>query len=136
MNRPETTPLDDDTAKAIAGNVALVQDNLLADQGIAPDAWKEAVTYLSGFIERQRVREDRPDTDRLIDVLGSYLGEAAVQLYGGTWVRADKDIGVDISGLLAFPFNKTRKQFENGIVDNISGFLTAIPAIQKRSEDD
>ncbi|MEL6521635.1 MAG: hypothetical protein AAFQ66_11770 [Pseudomonadota bacterium] len=133
MSRPNIQPLPEETAVAIANNVLLVQDKLLADQNIPADAWREAVTYLSAFIERQRARETF-EMGALDQVLGSYLGEAVVQLYAGRWIQTeDGDFGVDALGILAFPFTKVRKQFENGIEDNIEGFLSVIPALAERS---
>lgn len=124
-----SAPVDPTNADAIAGNVALVQEKLLAGEGIAPDAWAEAIAYLDGFIERQR---GGGDPGRLPVVLGSYLGEAMVQHYGGAWVQEEAGIAVEIrGGLTAFPFNKTEKQFREGAEagQSIASFFDSVPAI-------
>ncbi len=122
------------TAAAIAGNVALVQDKVLGAEGIAPDDWLNAVAYLSDYIEQQRLRPEAANRKRLEDVLASYLGEAIVQLHSGRWVQSEHGIGVEVAGILTFPFAKTSKNFENGSDDNILGFLRGIEALKARAE--
>ena len=136
----KTSPLADETADAIAANVALVQDSLLKDQGIAGDDWENAVAYLAGFIDRMRTARDADKNGRLADVIGSYLGEAVVQVHNGQWVQTDRGIAVTIKGLTAFPFAKVEKHFADGgeAGENIASFLRVVPALLERSkaEDD
>ncbi|HEU4324458.1 MAG TPA: hypothetical protein VFS21_15055 [Roseiflexaceae bacterium] len=78
----------------------------------------ESVAWVEGFIERQRARPDfdGPLADRLTDVLGSYLGECMIEIYGGRWELLDGRWGVRLpNGNAAFPFTKVHKQFDEGL---------------------
>jgi hypothetical protein len=84
------------------------------------------VAWVEGFIERQRVRVAG---DGLVDVLGSYLGEAIIAAaHGGVWVRGpDGDLGVRFdNGDIAYPFAKVSKQFDRGLEggESILSFYT------------
>jgi hypothetical protein len=97
----------------------------------------ESVKWIEGFIERQRSRPDAtPETiDRLTQVLGSYLGECVIHVYGGTWRQHNGQWGVffDKSNGV-FPFGKVSKQFQNGAAggDSIAGFFEAIDPLFKK----
>jgi hypothetical protein len=95
----------------------------------------ESVEWLYGFIERQRVRPEfsgEEAAERMSQTLGSFLGECVIRCYGGewrevegTWAIAFGDGGDDA----AFPFNKVRKQFENGAGDSVLSWFETIPII-------
>lgn len=133
----DTRSISGEVAAAIEGNVSLVQQRLLADEGIAPEDWAPAVSFLSGIVERQRERLDPAARQRLSQVIGSYLGAAAINLHSGRWVETEDGIGVEFAeSVIGFPFAKVAKQFENGIEDNIEGFLNTIPyLIEKKRKD-
>jgi len=91
----------------------------------------ESIEWLEGHIERQRKDpEFGPDPGlRLISILGSYLGECIIHICGGQW-RLNEELGWGVllkDGNTAFPFNKLRKLFENGVEggDSILSFLSA-----------
>lgn len=128
-------PPDEASRAAIAGNVALVEDRLLPDAGIDPGDWAGAVTYLDGFIEGQRVRADAPDHGRLSDVLGAYFGHALIGAHGGRWIRDDSGIGVEVGGVIAYPFHKVAKQFEHGAEESIEAMFRSLPVLVKEHRD-
>jgi len=94
-----------------------------------------SVKWVEGYIEAQRVRTDLPPESRarLIDVIGSFLGQAIVHTYGGDWANDGSEWAIAFDDRnAAFPFVKVQKQFDNGIEDSIYAFFTAIPGVFKR----
>jgi hypothetical protein len=95
----------------------------------------ESVKWLDGFIERERSRRDinTVGTEKLIQVLGSYLGECVIHTYGGMWREQEGQWGVffDDSNSV-FPFNKVLKQFRNGREDSILSFFEIIALVFKK----
>jgi|AGTN01.2.fsa_nt_gi hypothetical protein len=94
--------------------------------GYTPDS----VEFIEGFIERQRADATPELTNKLINTLGSFLGQAVIFCYGGEWreLNGDWAIAFDEDSMV-FPFNKVRKQFANGLDDSINSFFTAIPHV-------
>ena len=96
---------------------------------------EESIVWLSSFIEDQRGKMD-PDTRNSWSVrIGIYLGFAIIERYGGDWVvRSDSNNpAVQFStGAMAFPVTKARKQFQNGIADNIYGLYRNIGRLLRR----
>ena len=120
----------------IRSNAELVMKELRTLSGIDFDYNYESVEWLQGYIERLRNSGEFDSDDqrkRLISVFGSFLGECIVRCYGGTWVQREGVWCVALSKgddrNLAFPFAKVAKQFDNGVVDGISGFFRVIPII-------
>jgi hypothetical protein len=99
----------------------------------------QSVKWVEEFIEQQRTRVDITPASmtKLTQVLGSYLGECIIHIYGGAWRQQEGQWGVffdDSNGV--FPFNKVGKQFKNGLIggDSIVSFFELIgPVILKRS---
>lgn len=117
----------------IRANAALAVEQLGAASGLAHFGYDApSVEWLDGFIERQRVREDvGPEfVEKLVSVLGSYLGECIIRSYGGRWALSDHGWGIEFDEKnAAFPFAKVRKQFANGKEDGVYSFFTAIPLV-------
>lgn len=79
---------------------------------------KQSVAWIEEFIERQRRRSEAYDGEnRLVDVIGSFLGEAIIADAGGEWTMTPEGgLGVVFdSGAAAYPFNKVAKQFRDGV---------------------
>ncbi|WP_299044993.1 hypothetical protein [uncultured Tateyamaria sp.] len=132
----EITPLPDEIATAVQGNVQLVRDELLKQAGVAQDDWPSAVMYLSGFLDRQREHADASNASRLAQTIGCYLGEAIVRHYGGRWMLNEANgVGIDIDGLHAFPLNKAAKHLQNGSEDNINSFFSVIPKLLEQRKE-
>jgi hypothetical protein len=79
---------------------------------------RESIEHVERFIEQERSRQDvtSESVARLVQVIGSYLGECVIDKYGGLWRESGGAWGVffDESNAV-FPFQKVRKQFEDGV---------------------
>jgi len=124
----------------IRANAQLVVDRLSSISGLNTRfGYNHAsVKWVDGFIERRRSTENinSSGTAMLIQVLGSYLGECVIHTYGGTWKEKDGQWAVffdDANGV--FPFNKVRKQFQNGHEDSILSFFEINSEEFKKSLD-
>lgn len=113
-------------------NAELVVAEMKKISGIEFGYNPESVDWLDGFVERQRLRPDISQNlvGGLVSTLGSYLGESLIRCYGGRWHDDDGQWCVCFNeGNCVFPFNKIRKQFENGSGDSIGSFFRSIPLI-------
>lgn len=96
---------------------------------------RDSLKWVDGFVEEQRTTSSRtPGT--LVELIGSYLGECVIRAYGGESRLQDGQRGVffDDSNVV-FPFNKIRKQLQNGHAagDSILGLFDMIgPVIFNR----
>ena len=91
-----------------------------------------SVEWLDGFIERGRgnIKAD----DGLAQVLGSYLGECIIHVYGGGWRERDGRWGIFFDDSNAvFPFSKVQKQIENGrdTGDSVLNFFDMVELVFK-----
>lgn len=95
---------------------------------------REAIEFLDAFIERQREKEaDNSRQSGLIYSLGSFVGECIIHNYGGYW-QEDTESGWYIEPAERkrfFPFNKVKKQFDNGRGDSILSFYETVAPILK-----
>lgn len=119
-----------DNLEAIKANAALVLKAFEEHRTLAYD--EESVVWLDGYIERNRHDWDEQKAEKLVNILGSFFGECIRLNYGGEWRMLENGLGVAFSdGNAAFPFNKIRKQIQNGSEDSIASFYTAIPILFK-----
>jgi hypothetical protein len=91
-----------------------------------------SVEWVDGFIERGR--EGAKIDGGLVQVLGSYLGECVIHVYGGNWREHGGNWGVFFDELDAvFPFSKVQKQIENGSKkgDSVLGLFDMIGPVFK-----
>jgi hypothetical protein len=89
------------------------------------------VRWLDGYIDRQRENGDPQVKERLLNTLGSYLGECVRQTFGGDWVQ-DPNYGWAVKvneKLSVFPFAKVRKQLNSADGESVLAFFRAIPAL-------
>jgi hypothetical protein len=76
---------------------------------------EEGVRWMQEYIEQARLKGEKDKWQGFIDLIGAFLGECMVRNFGGYWVRCDDSAAVWVGGFgIAFPFNKTFKQFEYG----------------------
>eukprot|EP00470_Lotharella_oceanica_P015455 CAMPEP_0170190306 /NCGR_PEP_ID=MMETSP0040_2-20121228/49052_1 /TAXON_ID=641309 /ORGANISM="Lotharella oceanica, Strain CCMP622" /LENGTH=179 /DNA_ID=CAMNT_0010438133 /DNA_START=107 /DNA_END=646 /DNA_ORIENTATION=+ len=83
----------------------------------------QSVGYVDELIDRNRRGWIREGTEeRMLTLLGAYLGEAMINQYGGKWVDG---YGVQIiEGFVANPFVKVAKRIQNGIEeDSIASYF-------------
>jgi hypothetical protein len=118
-----------DARQAIAANVQLVIEQLGPASELDFGLNRPSVEWLEGFIERQRVQPhaDKAFVDRMVDILGSFLGECVAANSGGAWHWDEErqTWGVRLAeDRYAFPFAKVQKAFDNGLDcgDSILGF--------------
>jgi hypothetical protein len=95
---------------------------------------RESVAWVEGYIERCRNTPEfsRAGIPALVEVLGSYVGECVIYVYGGEWREHSDTWGVFFDDKnCVFPFTKVHKQFDNGIEggDSILGFFELIPEV-------
>jgi hypothetical protein len=96
---------------------------------------RASVEWVDGFIERGRTDIKADSVNGLVQVLGSYLGECIIKIYGGVWREHDGTVGVFFDDSNAvFPFTKVRKQFENGRDpgDSILGLFDMIDPVMPK----
>lgn len=117
-----------DQFEPIKKNADLVIKQFAPLSGINFGLNRDSVEWVEGFIERQRAREDFDlnKSERLIDVLGSFLGECIIANAGGEW-RASEAGGLGVAfpdGNCSYPFNKMGKMFRYGLAggDSILSF--------------
>jgi hypothetical protein len=108
--------------RMIEANAALVIDELssLSQRSFGFD--EESVAWVEGFIERQREGIGAEASSGLINVLGSYLGQAIIAATGAIWDTDDTgNLGIAFAnGDMAYPFAKVGKQLAQGIEDGES----------------
>ncbi len=116
--------------KAIKGNVEVVKTVLAEQLNVKLDLNEESIKWIDEYINRNRDGIEKETKERLIDMFGSFLGEAIIENYGGTWALHDGAVGIHLKEQSwAFPFSKVEKQMYNGPEDSIYSFYTVIPVI-------
>jgi len=93
-----------------------------------------SVEWVDGFIERGR--EGTKIDGGLVQVLGSYLGECVIHVYGGCWREHEGNWGVFFDDSNAvFPFSKVQKQIENGRDqgDSVLNFFDMVDSVFSRT---
>lgn len=116
----------------IQANAELVVKTFAESNDVKLHYDEKSVEWLDGYIERNRLKWDAETAEKLSNVLGSFLGECIRRNYGGDWQMSEKGYGLGIvfsDGNVAFPFNKIKKQIENGNDDSIAGFYKTIPIL-------
>ena len=117
----------------IKKNSEFVIERLGLLSGIAFGLNRASVEWVEGFIERQRSQPgfDPDNTDNLVSVLGSFLGECLIANAGGAWHWSDEHSAWSVhfgGNTQAFPFAKVRKLFLNGLEggDSILSFYDIV----------
>jgi hypothetical protein len=127
----ETTPDSEKMLEHIRANAALVVETCTKICGFQFGFDAKSVEWLDGFIERTRNSPSAAEKgEKWVSIYGSYLGEAILQCYGGSWAHDECGWRIrfdDRNG--AFPFNKVRKQLQFGKEDSIASFFNSIHAL-------
>jgi hypothetical protein len=127
--------------EAIRANAQIIVDRFrsLSDLGIRFGYDRDSVTWVEGFIEQERSKPEATaeSVAKIVQLLGSYLGECVINKYGGAWRQYDGSWGIFFDNANAvFPFRKVQKQFQNGLKggDSILSFFDLIgPVIFEKS---
>ena len=104
---------------------------LAADAGRTLEFDESGVAWAAQYVETIRPVE-RPDQRNVQAALvGSFLGEAIVAVYGGAWdlERTGEWSVAFPSGKHVHPFRQTLLHLDNGAADSILGLWVAVPGI-------
>jgi hypothetical protein len=116
--------VDAELLAKIRANAVLAIEGFGDLRGAAFGYDEGSVAWMEQLIDRRR--EQKEEVDNLLDIIGSYLGEAIIANAGGRWIEDDKGgLGVQFTnGDIVYPFNKVQKFFDNGLVggDSIVSF--------------
>jgi hypothetical protein len=119
-----------DNLERIKANARMVIKTFSENNNVSLGYDEDSVAWLDGYIERNRQNWDEQTRESLTSVLGSFLGECIRRNYGGDWQMTEMGPGIALKeGNVAFPFNKIRKQIQNGSDDSIAGFYKTISVI-------
>ena len=128
---PVAQPAPDSVDKAvriIRANAAFVintcQELTEFDFNYSP----RSVKWLDEYIEQIRTQPaSDAGREQLVSNIGSYLGEAIIEAYGGAWSQDESGWCVRFDEQnRAYPFNKVAKQFLNGSEDSIFSFYSSM----------
>jgi hypothetical protein len=89
---------------------------------------ESSVAYIDGFLSRQTaVLTESPQTaDRVVSMVGSFLGQCVAQVYGGRWVATGTGLQVEVkTGSWTHrvsPFDKVAKRLRRGDAESLLPF--------------
>lgn len=111
--------------EAIRINVQLAIDIVSKLCGTAIGLSRDGIVEWEQYISSLRRSKDSVGPDKLVQVVGSYLGAVLISEIGGRWiVDLEYGLGVELkASKVAFPFSKIAKFFENGREDSIVSFF-------------
>lgn len=120
--------------ETIASNVQIAVNLFIKFENVQLQFNEQSIGHLDEFIQAKRGVFDKATIAKMIEVFGSFLGECVRKSYGGDWdeINSEPAIRFDEKNAV-FPFNKVRKQFENGHEDSILSFYQCIPLVFKIS---
>ena len=110
--------LDAQRLEMIRANAAFAIGELADLSGTDFGLDAASVAWTEGFLERQRGALDVDGASGIVNVVGSYLGEAIIAAApGAQWdTDADGAIGVAfVNGDMAYPFAKVAKLLDEGL---------------------
>lgn len=114
----------------IAKNAELVRATSSQQLDVTANYDIEGVRWLDGFINRQRVVASVEVKEKLVQTLGSFLGECIRKTYGREWIDDSNPLEIRFSqGNAVYPLTKVRKQLQNGSEDSVLSMFTVIPAL-------
>ena len=124
----------------ITKNAQWVIENFGPQSGLGHFGYDgESVAYLDTFVDRQGAsfRASEQNAERIISLLGSFLGEAIIATYGGDWQQTEQGLSLSIQAGGQFhilqPFQKVQKRLANGPEDSLHFyFATFLPQILSR----
>jgi hypothetical protein len=121
----------------IKKNAQWVIDNFGPESGLPQFGYDaQSVAYLDTFIERQggSFRSSEQSADRIVSLLGAFLGEAIIARYGGEWHQRPEGLALSIQSggqvHILQPFHKVHKRLTGGPEDSLHFyFSTFLPQV-------
>jgi hypothetical protein len=114
----------------IQKNAQWVIDNFGPQSGLPRFGYDvPSVAYLDTFIDRQGMsfRSSEKSIERIVNLLGAFVGEAIIATYGGEWQQSEKGVSVAVQGggqvHCIQPFDKVHKRLVNGKEDNLRAYF-------------
>lgn len=130
--------LDPKVQTAIDQNARIVQD-FLRDQNAPSDFAEPALRWLEGYLDRRRDQLNYDERNRLINMIGAFLGECLRLDNSGIWIEDDGRYGVQVGagGLIAFPFSKVAKYIDDGAEagESFASMFRSTPALVKYTRE-
>jgi hypothetical protein len=125
------------TPQQIKKSAQWVIENFGPESGLPRFSYDaESVAYLDSFIDRQgeSFRGSEQSTNKIVSLLGAFLGEAIIGRYGGEWQQTSDGISLRVpaGGQLHVlqPFHKVHKRLMNGPEDSLHYyFATFLPQV-------
>ncbi len=96
---------------------------------------RDAVAWVDGYIEYARP-VPAETMGRQTTILGAFLGECLIAVYGGEWRMEPGGWAVRFDELAAvYPFTRVRAHLVNGAGDSVLAFYAAVPGIVRTLHD-
>ncbi|HEY1786197.1 MAG TPA: hypothetical protein VGG30_11630 [Pirellulales bacterium] len=121
------------TPPQIRKNSQWVIDNFGPQSGLERFGYDaESVAYLDAFIDRQgeSFRANQKSLDRIVSLLGAFVGEAIIATHGGEWHENAHGISIvvkrgDTAHILQ-PFDKVRARVTAGPADSLLDYFSVL----------
>jgi hypothetical protein len=89
----------------------------------------ESFAYLDAFIDRQGAsfRANEPALDRIVSLLGAFVGEAILATFGGQWQDSEQGVGLSImrDGQIHFlqPFHQVYERLTDTSANRLHSYF-------------
>jgi hypothetical protein len=125
------------TPPQIKKNAQWVIDNFRPQSGLEGFGFdEESIAYLDTFIDRQgeSFRANEKSLDRIVSLIGAFLGEAIIATYGGHWQQNEARISLVVetgkNTHFLQPFQKVHARITNGPEDGLHDyFANSLPVV-------
>ena len=121
----------------IKQNAQWVIENFGPESGLPHFGYHaDSVGYLDTFIDRQGAsfRSSEQSTNKIVSLLGAFLGEAIIATYGGAWQQTADGLALVVERgtqhHILQPFHKVHKRLMNGPEESLRHyFCTLLPQV-------
>lgn len=118
-------------------------DQFLQHNGVVNDYGRQALEWLEGYVARRHDQMTQDERNRLIEMIGAFLGECLIRANGGEWIgfvyEGRKQLAVSLDKdfeFKAMPFNKVAKYFDDPSGgDSFASLFAVTPAMLKMQRD-
>lgn len=115
-------------ASELRSNADVFRQGIKESFGVNLRYDRESLEMIDGVIDEGWGSTVPDQLEEVVHAFGAFVGEAMIVVLGGKWMwnLEANELCVRLSnGIVAMPFTKVRKRFENGQADSISFFLQA-----------